>query len=351
MDTGGSRGGPHKPETENHVTVTCQTGTRALVTGAGGFIGSHLVEALARRGCRVRAMTHYDSRADRSALEFLPKDIYDAVEFVAGDVRDPFFMLEAAREIDVVFHLAALIAIPYSYAAPVSYVETNVRGTLNVLEAVRRNGVAKMVHTSTSECYGTAQYRPIDEQHPLQGQSPYSASKIGADKIVESFFLSFGTPVATLRPFNTYGPRQSARAVTQAILAQLLSGCETLRLGSLEPERDLTYVSDTVAAFIAMAETDGATGQLIHCGTGEAVTIGDLALLAMDVVGREVEIVCETERVRPAKSEVGVLVCDSARARELLGWEPRVSLREGLALCAKFVGEHPELFKPEEYTV
>ena len=329
----------------------CGSGTRVLVTGAGGFIGSHLAEELARRGCRVRAMTHYDSRADRSNLEFLPRDVYEAVEFIAGDVRDPFFMLDAARDVDAVFHLAALIAIPYSYAAPVSYVETNVRGTLNVMEACRRNDVSKIVHTSTSECYGTALYRPIDEKHPLQGQSPYSASKIGGDKVAESFFLSFDTPVATLRPFNTYGPRQSARAVTQAILSQLLSGCETLRLGSLEPERDLTYVSDTVAAFIAMAESDRATGELIHCGAGAAVTVGELATLAMDVVGREVEIVCEEERVRPAKSEVMALICNNTKAKELLGWEPRVSLREGLALCAGFVRENLDRFKPDEYTL
>jgi NAD dependent epimerase/dehydratase len=333
------------------VGTKCGSGTRVLVTGAGGFIGSHLAEELVRRGCRVRAMTHYDSRADRSNLEFLPRDVHEAVEFIAGDVRDPFFMLDAARDVDVVFHLAALIAIPYSYAAPVSYVETNVRGTLNVMEACRRNDVSKIVHTSTSECYGTALYRPIDEKHPLQGQSPYSASKIGGDKVAESFFLSFDTPVATLRPFNTYGPRQSARAVTQAILSQLLSGCETLRLGSLEPERDLTYVSDTVAAFIAMAESDRATGELIHCGAGAAVTVGELAALAMNVVGREVEIVCDEERVRPAKSEVMALICNNTKAKEFLGWEPRVSLREGLAQCAGFLRENLDRFKPDEYTL
>ena len=273
--------------------LKCADGVRVLVTGAGGFIGSHLAEELARRGASVRAMTHYDSRADRSNLEFLPADIYRQLDFVAGDVRDPFFMLEATRDIDVVFHLAALIAIPYSYVAPVSYVDTNVRGTLNVLEACRRNGVARVVHTSTSECYGTAQYRPIDETHPLQGQSPYSASKIGGDKVAESFHLSFDLPVVTLRPFNTYGPRQSARAVTQTILSQLLAGCAELRLGSLEPERDLMYVSDTVAAFIAAAESDGVVGETVNAGTGEAVTIGALAELAMGVVGRRIPIISD----------------------------------------------------------
>jgi len=333
------------------VGLMCHNGVRVLVTGAGGFIGSHLAEELVRRGCSVRAMTHYDSRAGRSNLEFLPDDIYRAVDFVAGDVRDPFFMLEAARDIDLVFHLAALIAIPYSYIAPASYVETNVRGTLNVMEAARRNGVVKIVHTSTSECYGTAVYRPIDEKHPLQGQSPYSASKIGGDKVAESFFLSFGTPVVTLRPFNTYGPRQSARAVTQTILSQLLSGSETLRLGSLEPERDLTYVSDTVAALIAAAESEEAAGQLVNCGTGRAVTVGELAKLAMDVTGREVEIVCEEKRVRPENSEVMALICDNTKAKELFDWEPRVSLRDGIGRCADFVREHPRLFRPDEYAL
>ena len=333
------------------MALKCSNGTHVLVTGAGGFIGSHLAEELVRRGCCVRAMTHYDSRADRSNLEFLPQDVYGSIEFIAGDVRDPFFMMEAARGVDVVFHLAALIAIPYSYVAPVSYVETNVRGTLNVMEASRRNNVSRIVHTSTSECYGTALYRPIDEKHPLHGQSPYSASKIGGDKVAESFFLSFDTPVATLRPFNTYGPRQSARAVTQAILSQLLSGCETLRLGALTPERDLTYVSDTVAAFIATAESDAAAGQLVNCGTGEAVTIGELAKLAMDVTGREVEIVCDEKRVRPAKSEVMALICNNAKAKEVLGWEPSVSLRDGLARCAEFVSDNLDRYKPDEYAL
>ena len=312
------------------MSLKCGSGTRALVTGAGGFIGSHLAEALARGGASVRAMTHYDSRADRSNLEFLPPDLYRQIDFVAGDVRDPFFLLDAARDIDVVFHLAALIAIPYSYRAPVSYVETNVRGTLNVLEACRRNGVAKVVHTSTSECYGTARYRPIGEEHPLQGQSPYAASKIGADKVAESFHRSFGLPVAVLRPFNTYGPRQSARAVTQAILSQLLSGSEVLRLGSLEPERDLTYVDDTVAAFLAAAESDESVGQVINAGTGSAVTVAELAKLAMEVVGREAEIVCEPDRVRPDASEVQALIADNTRARQTLGWEPRVDIDKGL---------------------
>jgi NAD dependent epimerase/dehydratase len=321
------------------------------VTGAGGFIGSHLTEELVRRGARVRAMTHYDSRPHRSNLEFLSRDLYAQIEFLAGDVRDPFFVQEATRDVEVVFHLAALIAIPFSYVAPASYVETNVRGTLNVMEACRRNGVAKVVHTSTSECYGTARVRPISEEHPLQGQSPYSASKIGADKIAESFHLSFELPVATLRPFNTYGPRQSARAVTQTILSQLLSGVEQLTLGSLDPERDLMYVADTVRAFIALAEHDAAVGELINAGTGRAVTIGELAKMAMTVVGREVPIVCDPRRVRPKKSEVMALICDNAKARATVAWEPQVSLEEGLGQCAEFIREHPDLFKPDEYAV
>jgi NAD dependent epimerase/dehydratase len=333
------------------VAPTCGSGTRVFVTGAGGFIGSHLAEELVRRGARVRAMTHYDSRPHRSNLEFLDRALYEEIEFLAGDVRDPFFVQEAMTDVDVVFHLAALIAIPFSYVAPASYFETNVRGTLNVLEACRRNGVAKIVHTSTSECYGTARVRPINEGHPLQGQSPYSASKIGADKIAESFHLSFELPVATLRPFNTYGPRQSARAVTQTILSQLLSGADELRLGSLDPERDLMYVADTVRAFIALAEHDAAVGELINAGTGRAVTIGELAKMAMTVVGREVSITCDPRRVRPQKSEVMALICDNTKARETVGWEPQVSLEEGLGHCADFIREHLDLFKADEYAV
>jgi UDP-glucose 4-epimerase len=326
-------------------------GKQVLVTGAGGFIGSHLVEALVRDGCRVRAMLHYDARAHRGNLELIPADSRAEIEVIAGDVIDPHFMLSAVKDCEVVFHLAALIAIPHSYVAPASYAQTNVIGTLNVLEACRARGVARLVHTSTSECYGTARYTPIDEEHPLQAQSPYSASKIGADKLAESYHLSFGLPVATLRPFNTYGPRQSARAVIPGILTQLLSGRTELHLGDTQPMRDMTFVSDTVNAFLKMATREEAIGQLIHVGTGRGVRIGELARLAMRVVGREVPIVCDPARVRPEKSEVRTLLCGADKARKLLDWEPRVSLEEGLEQAAAFIRDRLALYRPEEYVL
>jgi UDP-glucose 4-epimerase len=320
-----------------------------LVTGAGGFIGSHLVEALVREGCRVRALLHYDSRAHRSNLELVPANVLSEVEVHTGDVVDPHYVLTAVKGCDVVFHLAALIAIPHSYVAPASYVQTNVIGTLNVLEACRAHGVGRLVHTSTSECYGTARYTPIDEEHPLQGQSPYSASKIGADKLTESYYLSFGLPVATLRPFNTYGPRQSARAVIPSILTQLLSGRAELHLGDTEPMRDMNFVSDTVAGFLKIAGCDAAVGQVVNVGSGRGVRIGELARLAMRVVGREVPIVCDQDRVRPEKSEVRTLLCGADRARKLLGWRPQVSLEAGLEETARFVRDRLALYRPEEY--
>ena len=325
-------------------------GKRVLVTGAGGFIGSHLVEALVRHGCQVRAMLHYDARAHRSNLEFLAPETLKQLDIVSGDVVDPFFVAHAVKDRDVVFHLAALIAIPYSYVAPASYVQTNVVGTLNVLEACRTHGIERLVHTSTSECYGTARYTPIDEEHPLQGQSPYSASKIGADKVAESFYLSFGLPVATLRPFNTYGPRQSARAVLPSILSQLLAGQSELHLGDIEPIRDLNFVGDTVDAYMKLAECDAALGQVVHVGTGRGVRVGQLAELAMQVVGRSVPLVCDAKRVRPAKSEVRTLLCDAAKAKRLLDWQPRVNLETGLEQTARFIRDHLQLYRPEEYT-
>ena len=325
-------------------------GKKVLVTGAGGFIGSHLTDALVRRGCQVRAMLHYDARAERSNLEFLDPIVLKEIEIVSGDVVDPFFVAHAVQGRDAVFHLAALIAIPHSYVAPASYVQTNVVGTLNVLEACRTHGVERLVHTSTSECYGTARYTPIDEEHPLCGQSPYSASKIGADKIAESYYLSFGLPVATLRPFNTYGPRQSARAVLPSILSQLLAGCRELHLGDTGPVRDLNFVGDTVSAFIQLAECDAALGQVVHVGTGRGATVGELAELSMKIVGRSVPVVCDPKRVRPAKSEVRTLLCDAAKAKRLMDWQPRVSLEAGLEQTAGFIRDHLALYRPEEYT-
>jgi NAD dependent epimerase/dehydratase len=302
---------------------------RVLVTGAAGFIGSHLVEALVAEGAEVRAFVHYNGRDDRGNLDELPAAVLDSVDVVAGEIQDPFSVGRAVSGCEIVFHLAALIGIPYSYLAPKSYVDTNVLGTLNVLEAALRTGVERVVHTSTSEAYGTAQYTPIDERHPLQGQSPYSASKIGADKIAESYFRSMGLPVATLRPFNTFGPRQSLRAVIPTIIAQALSSSE-VKLGSLEPVRDFTYVTDTARAFIAVATSPSTTGETLNSGTGRGVTIAELARMIVERVGGEAEIVQDAQRVRPKLSEVFELVCDSSRLRGLTGWAPTVDLNEGL---------------------
>ncbi len=326
------------------------SGKTVLVTGAGGFIGSHLAEQLVREGCRVRAMLHYDSRADRGNLEYADPALLARMEIISGDVADPHFVRHAVQDCEIVFHLAALIAIPFSYVAPASYLTTNAMGTLNVLEACRHERVRRIVHTSTSECYGTALYKPIDEKHPLQGQSPYSASKIAADKVAESYFLSFELPVVTLRPFNTFGPRQSARAVIPTILAQLLSGRDTLRLGSLAPVRDFNYVGNTAEAFVAAARSDGVLGEVINAGYGEAISIGELAELAMQVTGRRARIVTDDARVRPEKSEVGLLLCDWSKARQRMGWSPRVSFRDGLQRTAEFIAAHLALYRPEEYT-
>lgn len=324
-------------------------GKSVLVTGAGGFIGSHLAEALVRRGCRVRAMVHYNSRSDRGNLEHADPRVVANMEIISGDVNDPHFMISAVRDCDVVFHLAALIAIPYSYTSPASYVATNAMGTVNTMQACRRQDVERVVHTSTSECYGTARYAPIDEDHPLQGQSPYSASKIAADKIVESYYLSFGLPAVMVRPFNTFGPRQSARAVIPTIISQLLSGASALRLGSLTPERDFNFVSNTVDGFLAAAEADAAVGELVNVGSGSKVSIGRIAELAMEVVGVNVPIETDEQRVRPEKSEVGLLLCDATKAGEMLGWAPRISLRDGLEQTADFVRSHAAAYRPEEY--
>ena len=324
-------------------------GKKVLVTGAGGFIGSHLVESLVRGGACVRALLRYSSRADVGNLEFLPQDVTAQTEVIRGDLRDPHFMLGAGEGCEVVFHLGALIAIPYSYQAPGEYIATNVVGTLNVLEAARIHKMSRVIHISTSETYGTAQYTPIDEQHCLIGQSPYAASKIGADKLTESYFHSYGIPVVTVRPFNTYGPRQSARAVIPTILSQLLAGCEALRLGSLAPVRDLTYVSDTVAGMLALGGCDQAIGKTVNLGTGEAVSVGNLARKCIAAVGRDVPIELEQERVRPEPSEVMVLLSNNGLAKALCGWEPHVAMEEGLQRSAEFIGRFPGLYRPKEY--
>ena len=321
-----------------------------LVTGAGGFIGSHLAEALVDRGAQVRAFVRYNSRGDIGLLSLLPTAKREALQIMAGDLRDPYAVAEACQGVTHLFHLGALIAIPYSYLHPREVVETNVLGTLNVLMAAREMGVERVVHTSTSEVYGTAQTVPISEDHPLQGQSPYSASKIAADKLAESFYCSYDLPVATIRPFNTYGPRQSARAVIPTIITQALVQ-DLIYLGSLTPRRDFTYVEDIVDGFLKVAEADRAIGQTINIGSDQEICIGDLAQKIAHLVGRDVEIVTDEQRLRPERSEVHRLWADSHKARELLNWSPRTSLDEGLLKTIDWISRHLDRYCPGEYQV
>lgn len=317
--------------------MTGLAGVPVLVTGADGFIGSHLVERLLAEGARVRAFCLYTSRGSLGWLDELDADRADRLDVHLGDVRDARDVRSAVDGVEVVLHLAALIAIPYSYQAPASFVDTNVTGTLNVLEAVRDCGTARMVHTSTSEVYGTPETVPIAESHPLRGQSPYSASKIAADQLCHAYACSFGTPVVTLRPFNTFGPRQSARAVVPTILGQLLTGAPSVRLGDLRPRRDFTFVEDTVDGFVRMATAELAPGEVVQLGTGRSLSVGDLLEACCAVVGRSVPVVTEAERVRPAASEVQVLLSDPTRAATALGWKPQVGLEEGLARTAEWL--------------
>jgi UDP-glucose 4-epimerase len=316
-------------------------GRTVLVTGSDGFIGSHVVERLVAEGARVRAFCVYTSTGSQGWLE--ESELFQAAlrdgraEVVLGDIRDPEHVASAVDGADVVLHLAALIAIPYSYVAPRSYVETNIIGTLNVLEAVRRHGTPRLVHTSTSEVYGTPEEVPITESHPLRGQSPYSATKIGADKLCESYALSFGTPVTVLRPFNTFGPRQSFRAVIPTVLSQLLAGADEVRLGALSPQRDFTFVTDTADGFVRAALADVAPGTTIQLGTGRTVSIGDVVELCRSVTGSKAQVVTDEERLRPDGSEVEILLSDPAAARERLGWAPTVTLENGLALTAEWL--------------
>ena len=321
-----------------------------LVTGAGGFIGSHLVEQLVAEGAHVRAFVRYNSRGDVGLLRLLPQEIYSKLEIIMGDLRDIEAVRKAVREVDTIFHLGALIAIPYSYLHPREVIDTNIMGTVNILMAARDFGIRRMVHTSTSEVYGTAQYVPIDENHPFQGQSPYSASKIGADKIAESFYRSFDLPVVTVRPFNTYGPRQSARAVIPTIITQALTKDE-VRLGNLAPSRDFTFVSDTASGFLKAAVAEAAVGQEINLGVGASITIGELADKIFALLHKTPKIVGETQRLRPEKSEVLRLHSANRKAAELIGWQPQVSLGDGLQHTINWIADHLELYQPDKYTV
>lgn len=318
-----------------------------LVTGGGGFIGSRLCERLVQSGATVRAFVRYTSRAEIGLLRFLEPDILKKVEIIRGDLRDFSAVEQASRGVDIVFHLGALISIPYSYVHPVETVQTNVIGTLNILEACRKSG-AKLVHTSTSEVYGTALRVPIDEDHPLQGQSPYSASKIGADKLVESYFRSFGLPTVTVRPFNTYGPGQSTRAVIPTIITQALAG-GVVRLGNLDAIRDFTYLDDTVEGFLLTAQADTWNGETYNLGSGEEISIGAIADLIFRLMGKQAEIQLEKSRLRPEKSEVLRLISDNRKAKLELGWQPTVGMEEGLQRTIRWIGEHLELYQPEEY--
>lgn len=332
------------------TAVTYWRKKKVLVTGAGGFIGSHLCEALVDLGADVTAMIRYTSRGDWGNLELLPPETKRSLDIVAGNIEDGNFVSRQVKGKDIVFHLAALIGIPFSYVAPLSYVRTNIEGTLNVLESARNHGIERVVHTSTSETYGTARYTPIDESHPLQGQSPYSASKIGADKMAESYYRSFNLPVATIRPFNTFGPRQSARAIIPTIITQALTQDE-IRLGSLDPVRDLTYVKDTAEGFIKVGESERAIGETINVGFGKGITIGELADTILSLLGQQKTIIRDEVRVRPPASEVYTLICDNTKARKAIAWEPRCSLGEGLRETINFISTHLDLYKPGKYAL
>jgi dTDP-glucose 4,6-dehydratase len=323
---------------------------RILVTGGGGFIGSHLVERLVFLGADVRAFVRYTSRGQAGFLDMLDSNVRASVEIIRGDLRDFDAVDQALQKVDVVFHLGALIGIPYSYVHPRETIDTNVTGTLNVLLAARDAKVEHIVHTSSSEVYGTAQYTPIDEAHPLQGQSPYSASKIGADKIAESFFNSYGLPVVTLRPFNTYGPRQSARAVIPTVITQALTG-EELSLGNLAPRRDFTYISDTVEGFIKAVESKATIGRTINLGTSEEISIGDLVNKIGAIMGKHLRVGADAIRQRPAGSEVEQLKSDNRLARELMEWQPQVSLDDGLKRTVEWITKHLHLYQIGRYEI
>ena len=324
---------------------------QVLITGADGFIGSHLTELLVEQGARVRALSQYNSFNHWGWLEDVA--CLDNIEVVCGDVRDPHFCRQITQGVDLVFHLAALIAIPYSYQAPASYVDTNIQGTLNICQAALENGCRRVLHTSTSEVYGTARYVPIDEQHPLQPQSPYSASKIGADALAMSYFNAFELPLTVVRPFNTYGPRQSARAVIPTIISQIAAGKKSIHLGDLRPTRDFNYVLDTCRGFLALAECEATVGQTVNIGSNDEISIGELFALIKELMASDVELTCDDQRLRPEKSEVFRLWCDNTRLRELTGFEPAFSLRQGLERTIAWFSDVANLakYKTDLYNV
>jgi NAD dependent epimerase/dehydratase len=324
---------------------------KVLVTGAGGFIGSHLTEALLETGYDVRALVHYNSRNTWGHLDELRSDLKQRLEVRLGDITDPFLARDIVNDCEIVFHLAALIAIPYSYQAPASYLAVNAQGTLNILEACKQAEVRRVIVTSTSEVYGSACYTPMDEGHPQQAQSPYAASKIAADKLAESFYWSYGLPVVILRPFNSYGPRQSARAVIPTVLTQALAGANEIYLGNLAPQRDLTFVEDTARAFILAAEKPGLEGETIHFGQSESLSIGELAEKCLQTVGSKARIVSIDERRRPTGSEVENLICDHSKAKRMLGWKPTISLADGLERTAEYLASHLATYRSEAYVL
>jgi len=326
-------------------------GKKVLVTGAEGFIGSHLTERLVELGAEVTALVQYNSLNSWGWIDTFDKNIIDSIRVETGDIRELDGMNRIVKGQEVVMHLAALIAIPYSYLSPMAYVRTNVEGTTNVLEACRMHDVEKIVHTSTSETYGTALYVPIDEKHPMQGQSPYSASKIGADKMAESFYKSFNMPIATIRPFNTYGPRQSARAVIPTIISQILAGKKEIKLGSLTPTRDFNYVKDTAEAFIRIAESDKSIGEVINAGSNYEISIGDTVKKIINIIGKDVKILCDEERLRPENSEVNRLWADNTKIKELTGWAPNYSIDRGLEETVEWIKKNLNCFKTDIYNV
>jgi dTDP-glucose 4,6-dehydratase len=325
--------------------------TSVLVTGADGFIGSHLTEALVREGYKVKAFAYYNSFNSWGWLDSISKDIMNEVEVFTGDIRDPNGVREAMKGIDQVFHLAALIAIPFSYHSPDTYVDTNIKGTLNVLQAAKELNTSRVLVTSTSEVYGTAQYVPIDEKHPFQGQSPYSATKIGADRLAESFYRSFNMPISIVRPFNTYGPRQSARAVIPTIITQLLAGKEEIKLGSLTPTRDFNYVKDTANGFIEIAKSNNTIGEEINIATQQEISIGQLAEELIRQINPKAKIICDEQRLRPENSEVNRLLGSNQKIKSLTGWEPKYSFEQGLSETITFFKSHLNQYKTDIYNI